>query len=426
MQKNKIIGCIAAIKPSEFLLGKFELLKTGRNIFAARDTWETLNELLRLKAGQGGLRKLFGSIKIKNPDLSLEFLTPDKKPDIDTTSEQTKTISKAKVSIYSCLTNLNEKNIDIVATVLSRDFHILGFEKHRSPARKDYLSFDLFKIVNNYNPDISGTHLWDIISQGADVNTRNENLRTPLFNAVACSAGTEALRILISVDDINVNTRDAFGNTALIMAVIMNKTEYVAELLRAPDIDISIENKDGKTALDIAREKDQHSIINLLTGFKPNKAGTTEPMVMPETTTVKERDIERNSELLETIMSYDYVSGGELKLKNLIARKTGLNYRNQLNRTPLIISVMENKVPVVKMLLRNDALDLNVQDYFGNTALHMAVAMNKPDIVRMLLSEPGLDLSLKNNSGKTALDIATEKNKNIMQEIIKYGQSAAS
>jgi ankyrin repeat protein len=53
-----------------------------------------------------------------------------------------------------------------------------------------------------------------LINYGADVNAQDEDLQTPLH--YACSVGhTEVIKILLSQDDIDITLKDSDGKTAM-------------------------------------------------------------------------------------------------------------------------------------------------------------------------------------------------------------------
>ncbi|MBR2505153.1 MAG: ankyrin repeat domain-containing protein, partial [Elusimicrobiaceae bacterium] len=56
----------------------------------------------------------------------------------------------------------------------------------------------------------------------------------------------------------------ANGNTPLHVAVWNGHKDIVELLLAQPAIDTQLKNKDGKTALDLAQEKNLTEIVNLL------------------------------------------------------------------------------------------------------------------------------------------------------------------
>jgi len=85
----------------------------------------------------------------------------------------------------------------------------------------------------------------------------------------------ELIKILIITNDIkgikrfisegeDVNLQDEWGWTALITATFCNDPAIVKLLLRA-GAKLDLQNNEGKTALDIAKEYDYQEIVELLT-----------------------------------------------------------------------------------------------------------------------------------------------------------------
>ena len=87
---------------------------------------------------------------------------------------------------------------------------------------------------------------------------------TPLFEAIL-EQNSEALQTELSKNPKGVNLVYApNGNTPLHVAVFNGYTEGVRILLQQPGLDIARQNLEGKTALDLAREKGVEEIIKLL------------------------------------------------------------------------------------------------------------------------------------------------------------------
>ena len=59
----------------------------------------------------------------------------------------------------------------------------------------------------------------------------------------------EALRLLLNVSNVDVNSLTDFGETALHIAVRGNNIETLKLLLNVSNIDVNIVNDDGETAL---------------------------------------------------------------------------------------------------------------------------------------------------------------------------------
>ena len=63
--------------------------------------------------------------------------------------------------------------------------------------------------------------------------------------------------------------------------------------------------------------------------------------------------------------------------------------------------------PLIMLLLKNPALDLNKLDMDGNTALHIAIERRNLEVVQ-LLHAAGADLEIADKSGRTALLLALQ------------------
>ena len=68
---------------------------------------------------------------------------------------------------------------------------------------------------------------------------------------------------LLNGADVN-NPYPENGNTPLHIAALNGYTEIVKLLLAQPNIDKTIKNKEGKTALDTAKERHRTEIVQLL------------------------------------------------------------------------------------------------------------------------------------------------------------------
>ena len=75
--------------------------------------------------------------------------------------------------------------------------------------------------------------------------------------------GHDTVIPLLLEADAQIDAQNKYGGTPLIWASYNGKEAAVRELLKGnPNLDLK--NRDGKTALDWAREKNHHSIVNLL------------------------------------------------------------------------------------------------------------------------------------------------------------------
>lgn len=89
-----------------------------------------------------------------------------------------------------------------------------------------------------------------LISRGIDLNAQDSEGRTPLMDAII-QGDLEAVKLLRK-NGANINLKDAYGNTALILASLVNNSEIVQYLINDVEIDLNARNKDGLSALNIA------------------------------------------------------------------------------------------------------------------------------------------------------------------------------
>jgi len=184
----------------------------------------------------------------------------------------------------------------------------------------------LFEAVNK--GDIEQLKL--LISEGADVNIRDQKDMTPL-HLTAGNGNTDIASILID-NGADVNTRiDEYGVTPLHVAAVWGKTA-VAELLLAKGADINAQTRRGETALEFAIRNDHPDVLELL-----------------------------------------------------LANGANIEARNNSGETPLWYAVWYDKLEMVKLLIKKGAY-IDAQDYTEHTPLHLAVTNRNQDMVELLLA----------------------------------------
>jgi hypothetical protein len=111
------------------------------------------------------------------------------------------------------------------------------------------------KSKNDYLVDL-------IIDKGKDnvINMR-DSWHEPIFYAIFRRNIHAVAKIISSFED--VNRQDITGNTALHDSVLSGNLHFV-EIAMAYGININIKNTEGKTALDIAKDKNNQEMINRL------------------------------------------------------------------------------------------------------------------------------------------------------------------
>lgn len=137
-----------------------------------------------------------------------------------------------------------------------------------------------------------------LIDNGANVKQENTNGITPfMLLCERCDAGAEYLKELIEKNNItkkDINKKDIFGNSILFDVVngifdikkidnVQDKAKYeeinknrknILKLLISKGANIKQKNKDRKTILDIANEKNNVELVEFLKSLEKNKRNT--------------------------------------------------------------------------------------------------------------------------------------------------------
>jgi hypothetical protein len=75
-----------------------------------------------------------------------------------------------------------------------------------------------------------------------------------------------AVKVTLKKKEVNINTRDKYGNTPLILAVQENNIKVVKVLI-GNGADVFLKNKNGVSALSLASSRKRAEIAALLVGF---------------------------------------------------------------------------------------------------------------------------------------------------------------
>lgn len=105
--------------------------------------------------------------------------------------------------------------------------------------------------------------------EGNDMNAVNEEGVTPLIRAVNLNQKQSVIALLDDGADINAADTTA-GNTPLHHAILQGSTQLIRILLER-NAQQSIPNKEGKTALDLARNAANKEILRLMNEAAPQK-----------------------------------------------------------------------------------------------------------------------------------------------------------
>lgn len=246
----------------------------------------------------------------------------------------------------------------------------------------------------------------NLIAEGADVNCCKDGGKgTPLMIA-AFHAQAEAVRLLLdSGADVSLQDRD--GKTALHKATAQCRPEGLktVEMLLEGGADLNAKDRQGNKPWIWAFNVPKHMwrackpMRQLLFTYSKRQA----PKQSDETAHSDSSYYQKEMNLILT-----YQVGDVEEMEMLIAAGADVNCcKDEGNGTPLMKAAFHRDVESVRFLL-NAGADANLQDRDGKTALHkvLLMCMDKKTALPTaeLLLQHGADLTIKDREGKTPLD----------------------
>jgi len=251
-----------------------------------------------------------------------------------------------------------------------------------------------------------------LISKGADVNAKRSGV-TPLLEAcrnVLLQYGPEGDKkktiFMLLNNGADVNTQDESwlktGRAPIMYAVLQGDAALVQAFL-ANGARLDLKNKDGETALSLAKAKGLEYISQML-----EKAETD-----------GNKQLKNYRAALHPL--FNAVKEGRLDhVKAMVSNGTDVNIRSSGGSTPLMLAADENRLDIVKFLLDNGA-DVNARNGGNNTALIYASIKGNIGIAEELLKRKA-DPAVKNINGGDALIYAViNKRVEIVKTLIKNG-----
>ncbi|QJT94040.1 ankyrin repeat domain-containing protein [Wolbachia endosymbiont of Diaphorina citri] len=184
---------------------------------------------------------------------------------------------------------------------------------------------------------------------------------------MADNLSLELIKCLINQPGLDVNVRGLNGKTPLHCAIEFDELSMVDLLLTKKNINPFVEDNEGKTSLDYAKEGKKAEILQALIN---NKYGSEQ----------------------DNLLHLAAMIGEVNAVRYLIGKGVDVNVRNALHHTPLHLAAGIGHAEVVKILIREGNAEIDVFDVRNQTPMHYAVNNKKLEIVKLLL-ELGADVN---------------------------------
>ncbi|KAH0540617.1 26S proteasome non-ATPase regulatory subunit 10-like isoform X1 [Cotesia glomerata] len=104
----------------------------------------------------------------------------------------------------------------------------------------------------------------------------------------------------------------------------------------------------------------------------------------------------------------------------LVENSADINIADKRGATPLHRAASKGNVEVLKFLLSQEGLNIDVQDIYGNTALHLACEEDRQQEAKLLVAH-GASLEVENKERKTPLQLASGS---LARQLTKSNESA--
>jgi len=306
---------------------------------------------------------------------------------------------------------IRKNKLDIVKTVVKGyyDKNIplnVGLKKcieyNRGKISSYLLTHDIPKTVLNEvfleAIDKNKIDICSAISSKIDPSEKIWKTKNLLINL--CSKGCNSMVSKV-VKYCNINEKNDIGQTALITAIRnkqYNRLTLIKTLIKHKDIDINTTDNKGDTALmHLMRGRIFASVIKKI---------------------VERPDIDMNIINNKTNTALLMSIGTNRCIPQMISRTKNINYQNRNGFNALILAVYKNNMIIVNKLLEK-GVDTNLQDRNGNSALITGAIHNKKTNILIRLIEYGCDIFIRNKCGKTFIDyLVNEEKIEIINKVI--------
>jgi ankyrin repeat protein len=236
-----------------------------------------------------------------------------------------------------------------------------------------------------------------LISNGADVNSENEDGLTPLHVAAIHGRGTIVKLLIDHGADVNTKTED--GQT-LLHHVAREGHVNVVKLLLDNGSDLSAKDNAERTPLNCALRWRKYDVAELLVA--------------------RGADVNTKDVTGITPLHYASSSGNGAFVEMLISKDSDVNAKRTNGETPLHYASRAGHLNMAEILVTSGA-DINAEQEDGLTPLHVSAREGHTNIVRLLLTK-GVDVDARSRQGQTAQDLARSAGNSDIVELLQTAQ----
>lgn len=256
-----------------------------------------------------------------------------------------------------------------------------------------------------------------LVDRGCNLSLKDDDGDSVLH--MACMSGNlDIVKYLLSRDDIDLDKRGKYGDTAVMVAAL-NGHRKSFDLLVSKGCMLSLQSENGDTILHMACIGGNTSITKkLLDKSEEHINGRGQHGKTPVMVAAEKGDIEMFNVLVEhdcdlsirdddnnSVLHVACFAGNATLVKQIISRRYfGVDVRGYLGRTAAMIAVAQGQREVFDVLIE-EGCDLSLEDENGLTAVHYACIYQNVDFVDYVLSHEFV-MDHKNSNSETPLATA--------------------
>ena len=207
---------------------------------------------------------------------------------------------------------------------------------------------------------------------------------TPLSFASMCGHDV-VVKMLMNHKNVSVNFKLTDGTTPLMSACTLGHETVVGLLLGHQNIELNAVNHMGRTALLLAISRGHDAVVKLLLEHKSIEA---------DGKTNQNQDYPHDKHTTSTAEQLNHRS------------KVNVNCKDVWNYSPLALAASEGHEAIVRLLLKQDAIEADIRDDLGATPLSEAATRGYEGIVRLLIDREDVDADSRDDKGYTPLSWA--------------------
>ncbi len=276
-----------------------------------------------------------------------------------------------------------------------------------------------------------------------DVNAVDRFGQTALSIAVSQSY-TEIVKLFLAHSKVKLNIQNNVSGETILMDAARNGREYIVKMLLSDSrIDVNVKDRDGLTALMKALESGRGSIVKLIKGHADIKGSVSpggissdikiaaqkrierereEQLAIDEINLVKERsrNYQDYSKKMRTKFVESVIQHKIVKVETYLRHVIDLPDRYHDREMALLIASQKGYDDIVKLFLEYPQINLNIK-MNGKTPLILAIEAQHMEVVKVLLSDRRVDVNLKSEEMFSPLIYAIlYVNEDIVRLLLKH------